>query len=94
MVLIDNDVPVAEHFISAIISGDLSGLGPHEEGQLERWHAFYEGEAGEDEYVVYDIDYGSTADFAKCSVCGLLANCYRLNIHSSGPKSTSYGDSN
>ena len=46
MVLIDNDVPVAEHFISAIINGDLSGLEPHEEGQLERWHAFYDGEAG------------------------------------------------
>jgi hypothetical protein len=76
--LID-EVWVGAHFVAAIANGDISGLDPHEEGQLERWYAYYDGEH---EHLTFETDPDGGESFARCDVGGLMSMCYEMKIYS------------
>ena len=66
---------VADHFLSAIINGDDSGLDDDDKAQLE---AFYEKESTGCESGHWDTDSEEEASFSQCDICGLYANCVTL----------------
>jgi len=64
---------VAEHFLSAIINGDDSGLEPYELELLDSWYAREQLDGN----WILDVD-GGDSSFAECDVCEEYANCYTL----------------
>lgn len=74
--LIDT-VWVGAHFVAAIVNGDISALDAHEEGQLERWYAYYDGEYDD---LVFQPDLDGGESFARCDVGGLMSMCYKMKV--------------
>lgn len=74
-----DEVWVGAHFVSAIVNGDIEALDPHEEGQLERWYAYYDGEHA---HLAFEPDLDGGEAFARCDVGGLMSMCYEMKIYS------------
>ena len=66
---------IAEHFISALINGDMSGLEDDEQTQFERWEeqarANAHGEGWTSGHWTDVADSGE--DWGRCDVSGLFA---------------------
>ena len=78
-------ITIGSHFLPALINGDLSGLEPGEEFRLEEEHGHYISEAAyahpnrDVATIIYD-PIGEESHFARCQWCGLMADCYDVNV--------------
>jgi len=73
---------VSDHLIGAIFNGDINHLDAHEEGNLERWYAFYESEEGHS--LAFDV-VNHDPSFATCDVLGVKSMCVELDIYELKP---------
>jgi hypothetical protein len=82
------DFNVSEHFFSAIINGDYSGLNDEEENLLNRFLSF----ANTVDNPSWQIDDIETQDshFIDCDVTGLFSNCYNVKLHFFNPEIVNY----
>ena len=65
---------VSEHFVSAIINDDRTGLSDEEEAEMDLFLA----DAGRHFTLVVN-EYGDAMPyFTRCEVCNQLAMCYEL----------------
>jgi hypothetical protein len=62
---------VADHWGSAIINGDYSGLSDDEEIQLNEWL-----DANQEAGAHWDI--GDSLGFDKCEISGMMSDCVQL----------------
>jgi len=73
---------IAQHFVSALINDDESGLTDDEGAMLWEWeqslpnHYHHKAKM----HKVFDVAPNET-DFDQCEVCGLLADCATLTVN-------------
>ena len=67
---------IGDHFLSALINGDISGLEGHEIGDLERFldsDIFLKGH-----WAIPNSDW--EASFDRCDISGLMSNCVLVSF--------------
>jgi hypothetical protein len=74
---------IADHWASAIVNGDYSGLTDDEEIQLDEFLGGLPTVAG-----ILDIEGLDDPGFARCEVTGLLSNCVTLKLWFHNPELT------
>lgn len=67
---------IAEHFVSAIINEDYTGLNDEEEKQLDNFLAGYK-----DGHWDYEDLIGFSEDYKTCEVCNQYAKTMQLRFH-------------
>jgi hypothetical protein len=74
---------IADHFASAIINGDYSGLEDQEAIQLDEFlaslpdHYHYKTKM----HKIFDlVNYEDEGNFARCEITGLHANCLDFQL--------------
>ena len=72
---------VGEHFLSAIINGDYSGLSDTDEGALDNWIGA-ETEGMKNHHWACVPEHGS--EFSDCDVTGLKSTCVELHLVNMG----------
>ena len=65
---------VAEHWLSAIINGDYTGLSDEEENQLNDW-------LDDNQEMASHWSDGESMGFDRCEITGLMSDCIKLIQH-------------
>lgn len=72
------DYNIGEHFLSAIINNDYSGLDDSEEAQLR---AFLDSVYSNPAIVNSAWDWAENdLDYTRCDVCDMHANCMKVKL--------------
>lgn len=72
-----HDYHIAEHYLSALINGDITGLEPGEDLELDLFVAEVQQGHGSDGHWACGSD--DAADFRLCEVSGLMAMCQTIS---------------
>lgn len=67
---------IGEHFLSAIINDDYTGLSDNEERELNEW---LEGVNRPEAH--WDCDSDTETELAICEITGYANNCVRITQH-------------
>jgi hypothetical protein len=70
------DFTIADHYASAIIYGDYSGLEDNEAEELDQWLEAQNLGQGH-----WDIEDCNDAGFTRDEVSGLMAMCFTFHYH-------------
>jgi len=82
------DYKIADHYLSALINGDTSGLDDSESAALLAWEQSEQASARRAGFTVghWDCDVEYSDDFGPCDVSGLYADrcAVRLMVYRNG----------
>ena len=67
---------IGDHFLSALVNGDYSGLSEHESTLLDNWYKDNNIQGS-----VWDFMPFNDVDFFKCEITGLMGNCVEIHQH-------------
>jgi len=66
---------IGEHFLSALIDADATGLSDEEEAELDDWeHSVREEHGAEGSFIVQDDD----TDYGTCDITGMGSDVCRV----------------
>ena len=71
---------IADHYASALVNGDYTGLNDAEEKELNEFLAHLKREYGTSNLVLTDYYAENEGDFNRDDVTNLWANCLQFNL--------------
>lgn len=71
---------ISDHYASALVNGDYTGLEDNEEKELNDFLAHLKREYGNSNLILTDYYAETEPDFNKCDVTNLWANCLQFNL--------------